>query len=620
VVIILLLATSLLAIMYPVQNKLMNSERSNFRTEGEMHLVTIHNFIDNCIQDMEGLYCSAELRDKIMDYRSGNLAIEELADFAEPDYLNSTAGLQNSVLAVRLIDNQVISSYENQSIIETSDLLNWYGPCPYLKVDYLNYKNQPFFVVRSPLIYGQEIIAHDITVFDPGALLAEMNLTNYQLKIIPRVDFSPKQMEEIKKIDDQLYVYNNMIWFKGDIDHSNAVLLLGEDKSTLYQSVYNTTTINMLIVALSLIAATFLIYFFVYRQALRLVAELRRTNKNLQIEKARAEKLAQGQKDLFNIFRYLSASRSVDDDFEIISRSLPFIVNFRNFLMAVRESKEIDTFIIREITGELTSQNLETMLVRKGTILEQTISTGEPFYSGNVQSEVEGIELYHDEIESLIIAPIIYKNFTWGLVAIDHLEKDAFTELDFELMNTLAAHIALHLEEMDAKNKLNLQALIDPLTGIWNRRYIMTRIEEEEQKLKRYGGESCVSIIDLGDLKMINDHFGHTTGDEVLKATANAIAKTIRSVDAVGRYGGDEFIVLFPSTSPEEAQVALQRVNDEINKQRPPGVEVDIFADFGVACSPLDAPTLMEAINIADARMYNYKRERNAAESSKYDE
>ncbi len=494
-------------------------------------------------------------------------------------------------------------------------MLNWYGPCPYLRVDYLNYKNQPFFVVRSPLIYGQEIIAHDIAVFDPGALLAEMNLTNYQLKIIPRVDFSPGQMEEIKKIDDQLYVYNNMTWFKGDIDHSNAVLLLGEDKSTLYQSVYNTTTINMLIVALSLTATTFLIYFFVYRQALRLVAELRRANKNLQIEKARAEKLAQGQKDLFNIFRYLSASRSVDDDFEIISRSLPFIVNFRNFLMAVRESKEIDAFTIREITGELTSQHLETMLVRKGTILEQTISTGEPFYSGNVQSEVEGIELYHDEIESLIIAPIIYKNFTWGLVAIDHLEKDAFTELDFELMNTLAAHIALHLEEMEAKNKLNLQALIDPLTGIWNRRYIMTRIEEEEQKLKRYGGESCVSIIDLGDLKMINDHFGHTVGDEVLKATANAIAKTIRSVDAVGRYGGDEFIVLFPSTSPEEALVALQRVNDEINKQRPPGVEVDIFADFGVACSPLDAPTLMETINIADARMYNYKRERNAAKS-----
>ena len=186
----------------------------------------------------------------------------------------------------------------------------------------------------------------------------------------------------------------------------------------------------------------------------------------------------------------------MDDDFEIISRSLPFIINFRNLLMAVRESKEMDLFTIREITGELTSQHLETMLNKKGNILEQTIVTSEPFYSGNVQSEVKGIELYHDGIESLIIAPIIYENFNWGLVAIDHLKKDAFTELDFELMNTLAVHIALHLEEMEAKNKLNQQALIDPLTGIWNRRYMMKRIEEEEEKLKiiRYFSDNNINI------------------------------------------------------------------------------------------------------------------------------
>jgi len=267
---------------------------------------------------------------------------------------------------------------------------------------------------------------------------------------------------------------------------------------------------------------------------------------------------------------------------------------------------------MRELTGELTSQHLETMLTKKGTILEQAIATGQPFFSGNVQLEIEGIHLYHKQIESIIIAPIVYRNFNWGLVAIDHLEKQAFTELDFELMNTLAAHIALHLEEMEAKNKLNQQALIDPLTGIWNRRYMMKHIEEEEEKLNRYGGQTCVGIVDLGNLKLINDYFGHTTGDEVLKATANAIANTIRSVDTVGRYGGDEFIVLFPSTSPEQAQIALQRVNEEINKQCPPEVNVDIFADFGIACSPLDVPRLLDAINIADTRMYENKRKRNA--------
>ena len=604
-----MLALSLLAILFPVQNVLMNSEQSNFRTEAEIYLITINNFIENCIEDMEGLCCQAEMRNKIRDYNSGKLAREQLVDFSQPYYANSATRLKNCVLAVRLVDNQVISSYGNQGIIEKINLLKRYGSYP--EVDYFNYNNHPFFIVSNPLIHRQEIIARDIAVFDLAPILAEMNLANYRLKITPRADLNLGQM---KKIDDKLFTHDDMTWFVGNVDHSNAVLLLGEDNSILYNSVYNSTTINMLIVALSLIVAMFLIYFFVYRQALQLVAELRHANKDLQAEKARAEKLAQGQEDLFNIFRYLSASRSIDDDFEIISRSLPYIINFRNLLIAVRESKEADFFTLREVTGELTARHLETMLLKKGTILEQAIVTGEPFYSDNVQSEVKGIELYHDGIESLIIAPIIYENFNWGLVAIDHLEKDAFTELDFELMNTLAAHIALHLEEMEAKNKLNQQALIDPLTGIWNRRYVMKRIEEEEEKLGRYGGQACVGILDLGNLKGINDCFGHSAGDEVLKATANAIAKTIRSVDTVGRYGGDEFIVLFPSTSPEQAQTALQRVNEEINKQRPPGINVDVFADFGVACSPLDTPRLLEAINIADARMYKQKRERNANE------
>lgn len=608
--VVLLLALSLLAIMFPVQNTLMKSERSNFCTEAEMCLVTINNFIENCIQDSEALCCRAEMSTKILDYRSGELTSEQLASFTQRYYTSSAARLKNCVLAVRLVDNQVINSYGNQRIMEEINLLQWYESFP--RVGYLNYEGRPFFIVRNPLIHKEEIIADDITIFDPAVMLAEMNLTDYKLKIIPQVDFNPRQM---KQIDDKLFSYDNMTWFMANITHSNAVLLLGEDNSTLYQSVYNSTAINMLIVALSLIAAMFLIYFFVYRQALQLVTELRHANKDLQVEKARAEKLAQGQKDLYNIFRCLSVSQSVDDDFEIISRSLPFIINFRNFIMAVRESKETNSLTIRELTGELTSRRLEPLLTKKGTVLEQTIVSGEPFYSGNVQLEVKGIQSYHTKIESLIIAPMIYSNFNWGLVVIDHLEKDAFTELDFELMNILASHIALHLEEMEAKNKLNRQALIDPLTGIWNRRYMLKRIEEEEEKLKRHGGETCVAILDLCNFKLINDRFGHATGDKVLKATANAISRTIRTVDAVGRYGGDEFIIVLPSTSVEEAQIVLERVNKEISKQSPPELNIDVFADFGVACCPLDAPRLLEAINIADARMYENKRKRNANES-----
>lgn len=754
------MALSLLAVVFPVQNELMDSERSNFRTEAEMYLISLNNFVQNCLTGAEGLCHGSAMRDKIISYLDNDLSYTELKSSTQSQYNSGASKLKNCLLAIRLVDNHILNNYGNNDFLNSLDLSN--HSQTHRGVTFIKYNGRPLFIVHSPLTDGDRLLGCDLVVYDPSQIMAELNLTDYKASILSRSEFKPGQKA---KIDDQVFTRDNHTCFYGNILQSNAILLLTVDNSVLYKSVRNSTAKNMLIIILSLTITLMIIYFFVYRPAQQLLADLRLANKEQQLQKAKVEKLANGQKDLFNIFRYLSESWSLEDDFEVISRSLPFIINYRNFLTAVRESKEAPSFTIKETTGDLTSRNLESMLGRKGTILEQAISTGKPFYSGNVQAEVTAIDRYHSEIQSIIIAPITYKNFKWGLVAIDHLEKDAFSQLDFELMNILASHIALHLEEMEAKNKLNQEAtrlralhelvnkiilerdagvisrliadmlngmnfcstaiyrvinanrkpeldlliqtnyvepelgiemfssdllnqtatlktmkivepdivgyhqfltpigfrdelygvfclakdqpftnqdvefaliisnhlavfwelnnlisriqqeaLIDPLTGVWNRRYLMKRIEEEDEKIKRHGGEACVAILDLGNFKLINDRFGHAAGDEVLKATANAISRTIRSIDAVGRYGGDEFIVLFPNTSLEQAQKALYRVNQEISRQQPAGVNIDIFADFGVASCPLDTPRLLEAINIADARMYNNKRDRKGEE------
>ncbi|MGE5391675.1 MAG: GGDEF domain-containing protein, partial [Deltaproteobacteria bacterium] len=117
-------------------------------------------------------------------------------------------------------------------------------------------------------------------------------------------------------------------------------------------------------------------------------------------------------------------------------------------------------------------------------------------------------------------------------------------------------------------------------------------------------------IIDLGDFKRINDLYGHSTGDEVLKLTASIISRVIRSSDSVGRYGGDEFIVLLPGASTSQAASILERINGEILEHQPIYISIPIMADFGIASCPNDAPSLLEAINIADEHMYNNKRQR----------
>jgi diguanylate cyclase (GGDEF)-like protein len=752
---VLLLALSLLAVFFPVQQELMKGELCNFRTAGDMYLLGLNRFVQGCIRNTDSLMCTSDERSQITAYFNGELGYAQLKRSTQLKYEAKVSGLNDCLLAVRMVDNRILNYFGNRDYLHALDLPDLVA-AP-MGVAVVNYNKKPLFIVHSPYKAGDRLLYCDIAVYDPSNILDELILNHYQVSIIARSNWDPGT-----EVTQRVFTKDNRTNFYGDILFSNGVLVLSVDNSELYKSARNSTAKSIFIITLSLSITLGLIYFFVYWPAQQLLAELRLANKKQQMQKAIVEKLSNGQKDLFKIFRYLSESWSFEEDFTVISRSLPFIIDYRNLIIAIRESKEAPSYTVKVISNDLVSHNLKSTL--QGTIFEQTISSGEPFYSGNVQADVPSISRYHKEIQSMIISPIIYKNFRWGLVAIDHTEKDAYTELDLELMNMLAAHIALHLEEMDDKNKLNQEAtrlralidmvnqavlerdanriahlivdmlkgmnfssiaiyqtnkegdldllihydytgleaemivfkrewleqvtatktmkiiepeigdyhrvltpvcfgdelcgvfclskqqsftnqdiefalvvsnhlavfwelnnlisrieqeaLIDPLTGVWNRRYMMKRIEEEDDKIKRHGGEACVAILDLGNFKLINDRFGHAAGDEVLKATADAILRTIRSIDSAGRYGGDEFIVLFPNTSMEQARKALHRLNQEISRQQPAGVDMDIFADFGIASCPLDTSSLLEAITIADARMYNNKRVRKGEELS----
>jgi diguanylate cyclase (GGDEF)-like protein len=170
------------------------------------------------------------------------------------------------------------------------------------------------------------------------------------------------------------------------------------------------------------------------------------------------------------------------------------------------------------------------------------------------------------------------------------------------------------------------EAFIDPLTGIWNRRYMIRRLQEESDRIARYGGNACLVIGDMGNFKHTNDNYGHTKGDEVLVKTAAVIKKNLRLSDSVGRYGGDEFILLLPNISQQDADAVFNRITLELGNLRIKGDDTDpnsdivtVIMDFGSAIYPGKAPTLMETINVADEMMYanKIKRKKQAKEVSR---
>ncbi len=203
---------------------------------------------------------------------------------------------------------------------------------------------------------------------------------------------------------------------------------------------------------------------------------------------------------------------------------------------------------------------------------------------------------------------ICYNNQFLGLIRV--CSDQPCSEQEIELESILAEQTGVFWELNNLIAQRELEAMIDPLTSVWNRRYMLARLEQEDERIFRYGGNACVAILDMGDFKLINDQYGHVKGDEVLIAAARQIEKSIRKTDFVGRYGGDEFIVFLPNTNLQDAETLLEKINDGISCLLIDGIHRQIEIDSGAAVVPGDDSSLMGAVRTADERMYLNKRER----------
>lgn len=149
-------------------------------------------------------------------------------------------------------------------------------------------------------------------------------------------------------------------------------------------------------------------------------------------------------------------------------------------------------------------------------------------------------------------------------------------------------------------------ANIDPLTGVYNKRFLLRALSVEVERSKRHGFPLSVMFIDLNKFKIINDQMGHSIGDDVLRIVAEKIKESVRTTDVVARYGGDEFVLVMPQTDPNSAYKLLNRLTEAISSlEFQSGYKIEISA--GITCYPDDGDNVYNLINLADRRMYENK-------------
>jgi diguanylate cyclase (GGDEF)-like protein len=155
-------------------------------------------------------------------------------------------------------------------------------------------------------------------------------------------------------------------------------------------------------------------------------------------------------------------------------------------------------------------------------------------------------------------------------------------------------------------------ALLDPLTGLFNRRYIEQRLEDEIARSQRHGRPLSVIMFDLDEFKQVNDTYGHGAGDALLKAFAEKLSKATRGSDASARYGGDEFLVVLPECKPENVQHVLKRLEGIRVEIEGRGLPIALSAGWAELLSGESARELLAR---ADAALYANKRAKSAAQS-----
>jgi len=167
-------------------------------------------------------------------------------------------------------------------------------------------------------------------------------------------------------------------------------------------------------------------------------------------------------------------------------------------------------------------------------------------------------------------------------------------------------------------SQVEVLAITDPLTELFNRRHFTTTIEKEFSRTARFLSPTSCLIIDIDYFKKVNDEYGHNAGDQVLKEIAKIIQSCMRNIDTIARWGGEEFIALLPETGKENALQAAQRILEAISDHKFSGIPNKITVSIGVASVPEPSvDTTEKLIHAADLALYEAKAKgRNRIETA----
>jgi diguanylate cyclase (GGDEF)-like protein/PAS domain S-box-containing protein/putative nucleotidyltransferase with HDIG domain len=216
-----------------------------------------------------------------------------------------------------------------------------------------------------------------------------------------------------------------------------------------------------------------------------------------------------------------------------------------------------------------------------------------------------------DSVATSVSVPLWSKSVMHGGLTLISRTHRRFSPEELDLLKAIGNEIAVGIESAKLLERTKELSATDELTGLYNRRQFYDVLENEMNRMQRYGGCFTLAMLDLDDFKEYNDRFGHTNGDAVLRSLAEMLKTVLRKPDMAFRYGGDEFAIILPATEAQKAKNIVDRIRSKRLvglKSENEDMEPCLGFSAGIAQFPENAETADGLVFLADTALYRSKR------------
>jgi len=235
----------------------------------------------------------------------------------------------------------------------------------------------------------------------------------------------------------------------------------------------------------------------------------------------------------------------------------------------------------------------------------KVFSAKKPLIVQQTNNDPEYVNKENTYAQSILCVPLLAADDAIGVINITNKNNgQVFNQDDLAMISMLANQAAVAIN----KTQFYEMAITDELTKLYIRRYFNLKIRKEVSRALRYDLHLSLAMIDIDHFKIINDTFGHPTGDLVLKEVARLIKTSVRTVDICSRYGGEEFAVILPETDINGAFKMAERLRLAVASGKFPRITQQVTISIGLASFPHDGKTYAELISAADKALYEAKR------------